>query len=91
MAFNAEVKAEIVKDFGRKPNDTGSPETQVALLTNRIAYLTDHVKKNSHDFHTRRGLVFLVSKRRKLLKYLKNTDLNRYRTLIERLSLRDSF
>lgn len=91
MAFNAEAKAKIVKDFGRKENDTGSPETQVALLTGRINYLTDHVKKNTHDFHTRRGLVLLVSKRRKLLKYLKSKDLNRYRTLIERLNLRDSF
>ncbi len=91
MAFNAEVKAKIVKDFGRDQNDTGSPETQVALLTTRIAYLTEHVKKNSHDFHTRRGLVLLVSKRKKLLKYLKSKALDRYRSLIERLNLRDSF
>jgi small subunit ribosomal protein S15 len=88
MAVTAEQSAKIVKDFQRAPNDTGSPEVQVALLTNRISYLTEHFKANKKDNHSRRGLLALVSQRRRLLDYLKRKDASRYQTLIERLGLR---
>lgn len=88
MAVTAEQSAKIVKDFQRAPNDTGSPEVQVALLTNRISYLTEHFKTNKKDNHSRRGLLALVSQRRRLLDYLKRKDASRYQTLIERLGLR---
>lgn len=88
MAVTAEQSAKIVKEFQRAPNDTGSPEVQVALLTNRIAYLTEHFKINKKDNHSRRGLLALVSQRRRLLDYLKRKDVSRYQTLIERLNLR---
>lgn len=88
MAVTAEQSAKIVKDFQRAPNDTGSPEVQVALLTNRISYLTEHFKTNKKDNHSRRGLLALVSQRRRLLDYLKRKDVSRYQTLIERLGLR---
>lgn len=88
MAMNAEKKAVIVKDFQRKENDTGSSEVQVALLTARINDLTPHFKANTKDHHSRRGLLKLVSRRRRLLDYLKRTDTESYRALIARLGLR---
>ena len=88
MAMNAEKKAVIVKDFQRKENDTGSTEVQVALLTARINDLTPHFKANTKDHHSRRGLLKLVSRRRRLLAYLKRTDAEGYRALIARLGLR---
>ncbi len=88
MAITVQETAKIVADFQRAPNDTGSPEVQVALLSSRISYLTEHFKSNSKDHHSRRGLLALVSQRRKLLDYLKRKDLQRYRTLIERLGIR---
>ena len=88
MAVTAADKAQIVKDYQRAEADTGSPEVQVALLTNRINYLTGHFKINAKDHHSRRGLLRMVSRRRKLLDYLKSTNLASYKTLIERLGLR---
>lgn len=80
--------AEIVKKFGRKASDTGSPEVQVALLTNRINELTEHFKANAKDHHSRRGLLKMVGQRRRLLSYLKATDQQRYSQLIQTLELR---
>ncbi len=88
MATTAADRAKIVADFQQAKGDTGSPEVQVALLTSRIAYLTDHFKSNKKDNHSRRGLLAMVSQRRRLLDYLKRKDQSRYQTLIERLSLR---
>jgi small subunit ribosomal protein S15 len=88
MAATAAEKAQIVKDYQRAAADTGSPEVQVALLTARINQLTDHFKANAKDHHSRRGLLKMVSRRRKLLDYLKRTNLAGYKTLIERLGLR---
>lgn len=88
MPFSAEHKAQIVSDFQLSPNDTGSPEVQVALLSDRIKHLTEHFKLHKKDHHSRRGLLQLVNQRRSLLKYLKKKDLQRYQTLIERLGLR---
>jgi small subunit ribosomal protein S15 len=88
MAQTAELKAEVVKQYQRAAADTGSPEVQVALLTARINELTSHFQKHTKDHHSRRGLLRMVSKRRKLLDYLKGRDLARYRGLIERLGLR---
>jgi small subunit ribosomal protein S15 len=88
MAFTAIEKAKIVTEYGQGANDTGSPEVQVALLTNRINYLTGHFKTNAKDNHSRRGLLALVSQRRRLLDYLKRKDLTRYQDLIKRLGLR---
>jgi small subunit ribosomal protein S15 len=87
-ALNAEEKARIVSDFRRAEDDTGSPEVQVALLSARIAHLTEHFNTHKHDHHSRRGLLKLVSQRRKLLDYLKRNDLGRYQELIQRLGLR---
>jgi len=84
----ASKKAEVVKANARAANDTGSPEVQVALITSRIGYLTEHFKTNAKDHHSRRGLLALVSQRRKLLDYLKGKNLGRYQSLIERLGLR---
>ncbi|SDV50017.1 30S ribosomal protein S15 [Chitinasiproducens palmae] len=81
-------KSEIVAKFARTPNDTGSPEVQVALLTARINDLTEHFKAHKKDHHSRRGLLAMVSRRRKLLDYLKKGDADRYRALIESLNLR---
>ena len=86
--MTTERKAEIIKEYGRTPSDTGSPEVQVALLTERINVLTEHLKENKKDHHSRRGLLKMVGKRRRLLDYLKRTDLEGYRTLIARLGLR---
>lgn len=83
-----EKKKEIIAAYGRTPNDTGSPEVQVALLTERINTLTEHLKSNKKDHHSRRGLLKMVGKRRGLLDYLMKTDLEGYRELIERLGLR---
>ena len=86
--MTTERNAEIIKEYGRTPSDTGSPEVQVALLTERINVLTEHLKENKKDHHSRRGLLKMVGKRRGLLDYLKRTDLEGYRTLIARLGLR---
>ena len=88
MSIAAERKAELIKEYAQGDADTGSPEVQVAILTERIANLTEHFKEHKKDNHSRRGLLQLVSKRRRLLDYLKSRDENRYRQLIERLGLR---
>ena len=88
MAMSAEEKQHIIDEYKRGPNDTGSPEVQVALLSARIKQLTDHFTEHQHDHHSRQGLVRMVNSRRKLLDYLKAKDLERYRTLISRLGLR---
>ena len=88
MATTAAERAKIVSDFQQAKNDTGSPEVQVALLTSRITYLTEHFKSNKKDHHSRRGLLALVSQRRKLLDYLKRESAERYQTLIGRLGIR---
>ena len=88
MAITAADTSKIVAEYQLKQGDTGSPEVQVALLTNRITYLTEHFKANKKDNHSRRGLLAMVSQRRRLLDYLKSKDVSRYQTLIERLSLR---
>lgn len=83
-----EKKTAIINEYARKPGDTGSPEVQIAILTARIQELTEHLKVNQKDHHSRRGLLKMVGQRRGLLAYLKKTDIERYRTLIERLGLR---
>ncbi|MBT8041023.1 MAG: 30S ribosomal protein S15 [Xanthomonadales bacterium] len=88
MSFDADTKAKIVKEYARSDSDTGSPEVQIALLTGRIQYLTDHFKSHKGDHHSRRGLLRMVNQRRSLLDYLKNKDIERYRDLIKRLGLR---
>jgi small subunit ribosomal protein S15 len=88
MASTAAERAKVVSEYQQANNDTGSPEVQVALITSRIGYLTDHFKTNAKDHHSRRGLLALVSQRRKLLDYLKGKSLGRYQSLIERLGLR---
>lgn len=91
MTLTSVQKANIVKKFKRSDNDTGSSEVQVSLMTGRINYLTEHFKQHKKDFHSRRGLQALVNKRRKLLKYLKKSNLDRYSALIKSLGLRDSY
>ncbi|TNC74173.1 30S ribosomal protein S15 [Rubellimicrobium roseum] len=88
MSITAEDKARILSDFATKPGDTGSPEVQVAILSSRIATLTEHFKTHKKDNHGRRGLLMMVAQRRKLLDYLKGKDEARYQSLIERLGLR---
>ncbi len=88
MSFTPAVKAEVINDFKLHENDTGSPEVQVALLTHRINQLTDHFKEHKKDHHSRRGLLILVGRRRRLLDYLKSKSVSRYRTTIERLGIR---
>ena len=88
MVMTVEEKQEIVKTYRRKENDTGSSEVQVALLTHRIAYLTEHLKVHRKDFHSRRGLTALSNQRRKLLEYLKRTDLERHKKVVQQLGLR---
>ena len=83
-----EKKDEIIKESGRKAGDTGSPEVQIAILTARITELTEHMKKNPKDYHSNRGLLKMVGQRRGLLDYLKKTDLEKYRALIEKLGIR---
>lgn len=88
MAQTVQVKEQIIQQYRTHDQDTGSPEVQVALLTNRITELTDHFKTHTKDHHSRRGLLKLVGRRRRLLDYLKRQDLDRYRATIERLGLR---
>ncbi len=88
MAVTTVQKAQVVADYQRKAGDTGSPEVQIALLTTRITGLTDHFKANVRDHHSRRGLLRMVSQRRKLLDYLKRSDANKYKNVIDRLGLR---
>ena len=88
MSVTTERKAEIMKDHGQGKGDTGSPEVQVAILTERIRNLTDHFKANHKDNHSRRGLLMMVNKRRNLLAYLKKKDVERYNALIQKLGLR---
>lgn len=88
MSITAEEKTRLIKEYGTKPNDTGSPEVQVAVLSSRIATLTEHFKSHAKDNHSRRGLLMMVAQRRKLLDYLKSRDVARYQSLIERLGLR---
>ena len=83
-----EKKQAIIAEYGRTPNDTGSPEVQIAVLTARIQELTEHLKANPKDHHSRRGMLKIIGQRRGLLSYLKNIDIERYRSLIERLGLR---
>ena len=83
-----EEKTKIIEEYATKDGDTGSPEVQVAVLTRRIKDLTEHMKVHKHDHHSRRGLLLLVGRRRRLLNYLKNKDISRYRSLIERLEIR---
>ena len=85
---DAETKKKIIAEYGTGENDTGSPEVQIALLSHRISHLTEHLKQHKHDHHSRRGLLLLVGRRRRLLKYLASVDVARYRSLIERLGLR---
>jgi small subunit ribosomal protein S15 len=86
--MDAETKAKVIAEYQTKEGDTGSPEVQVALLTERITYLTEHFKVHKKDFHSRTGLLKLVGKRRNILKYLHKTDVQRYRDLIAKLGLR---
>ncbi len=88
MGLTAEQKQEIIDRYRLHDADTGSPEVQVAILSERISYLTDHFKTHAKDHHSRRGLIKLVGQRRRLLNYLKNIDIERYRALIEQLGLR---
>lgn len=88
MSISAERKTALLQEYATKPNDTGSPEVQVAILTERITNLTGHFKSHAKDNHSRRGLLKLVSQRRSLLDYLKGKDQARYKTLIERLGIR---
>ena len=88
MSITVEEKARLIKEYATKEGDTGSPEVQVAILTERINYLTDHFKTHKKDNHSRRGLLTMVSKRRSLLDYLKRKDEGRYQTLIKRLEIR---
>jgi small subunit ribosomal protein S15 len=88
MSLDAKVKQEIINKYGANASDTGSPEVQIALLTQRINDLTEHLKSHKHDHHSRRGLLLLVGQRRRLLDYLTKTDINRYRSIIEKLGIR---
>jgi len=88
MSFTKETKAAIISDNARGANDTGSPEVQIALLTARINDLNDHFKAHAKDHHSRRGLIKMVNARKRLTAYLRKTDLNRYRSLIQKLGLR---
>jgi small subunit ribosomal protein S15 len=88
MALEASVKKAIIEEYATHPGDTGSPEVQIALLSTRIKDLTEHLKEHKHDHHSRRGLLLLVGRRRRLLGYLSGVDISRYRALIERLGIR---
>ncbi|HEX2132118.1 MAG TPA: 30S ribosomal protein S15 [Actinophytocola sp.] len=88
MALSTDEKKTILAEYGVHDNDTGSPEAQVAMLTKRISGLTEHLKVHKHDHHSRRGLLLLVGRRRRLLNYLTKVDIERYRSLIQRLGLR---
>ena len=88
MPLDADVKKKIMSEYATTEGDTGSPEVQIALLTQRILDLTEHSREHKHDHHSRRGLLLLVGKRRRLLRYLEDIDIERYRSLIKRLGLR---
>ena len=88
MAVTKERKAELVKEFGKEAKNTGATEVQIAILTEEINELTEHLKTHIHDFHSKRGLLMKVGKRRSLLDYLKATDINAYRELIQKLNIR---
>jgi small subunit ribosomal protein S15 len=88
MSITAERKAELIKAYAKKDGDTGSPEVQIAILSERIKNLTEHLGSHNKDFHSRRGLLMMVGQRRRLLEYLKRENLKRYETVIERLELR---
>ena len=88
MAFDTATKQQIIAEYGTSEGDTGSPEVQIALLTHRITYLTEHLKTHKHDHHSRRGLMLLVGQRKRLLQYLQRVDIERYRALIQRLGIR---
>ena len=88
MALDPAIKQGIIKEYATHEGDTGSPEVQIAVLSRRISDLTEHLKFHKHDHHSRRGLMMLVGRRRNLLGYLKSIDIERYRSLIERLGLR---
>lgn len=88
MPLDTATKAEIIAEFGSSPQDTGSPEVQIAMLSRRISELTEHLKSHKHDHHSRRGLLALVGQRRRLLKYLAEVDITRYRAIIDKLGLR---
>ena len=88
MPLSTDVKQKIMSDYATHEGDTGSPEVQIAMLTQRIKDLTEHSRQHKHDHHSRRGLLLLVGQRRRLLNYLAKTDINRYRSIIERLGLR---
>ena len=88
MPLSTDVKKQIIAEYGTAEGDTGSPEVQVALLTQRIMDLTEHSRTHKHDHHSRRGLLLLVGRRRRLLRYLESIDVERYRSLIKRLGLR---
>ncbi|EEP59860.1 30S ribosomal protein S15 [Sulfurihydrogenibium yellowstonense] len=90
MSITAEKKQELIKKFALHENDTGSPEVQIAILTERIRNLTEHIKANKKDLHSRRGLIGMVNKRRKLLNYLKRESEERYRKIIEALNIRET-
>jgi small subunit ribosomal protein S15 len=85
---DVETKKKIIAEYATNDGDTGSPEVQVALLSFRIAHLTEHLKEHKHDHHSRRGLLLLVGQRRRLLNYMQKEDINRYRSIVERLGLR---
>ena len=88
MPLTSEVKNQIITEYGASETDTGSAEVQIAMLSRRISDLTEHLKTHKHDHHSRRGLLLLVGQRRRLLNYLTKTDVNRFRSIIERLGLR---
>lgn len=90
MSLTAQEKGQIIQEYQLAEGDTGSPEVQVAILTTKIAQLTEHFRVHKHDYHSRRGLLRIVSQRRKLLKYLRSVDIARYRALVGRLGLRAS-
>lgn len=90
MTISKERKAELIREFGKNEQDSGSAEVQVAILTDRIRELTEHMKVHKKDFHTRRGLLMLVGKRRRLLSYIKRNDIENYRQLIAKLGIRDN-
>jgi small subunit ribosomal protein S15 len=88
MSISQEAKASIIEQYATHPGDTGSPEVQIALMSHRITELTEHLKTHKHDHHSRRGLLLMVGRRRRLLGYLQGIDIERYRALIEKLGLR---
>jgi small subunit ribosomal protein S15 len=88
MSLTQEKKAELIEKFGETPQDTGKPEVQIAMLTERINQLTDHLRTHKKDHHSRRGLLMLVGRRRRFLRYLERSDLERYRSLVKELGLR---